>query len=426
VERLAADCPPIPEPWPPQARDALVSLLGAGRATLPVWEALDQAGVWGRLIPEWEVLRSAPQHNPIHVFTVDRHLVETAIRASALTRRVRRPDLLLVGALLHDVGKARGGDHTEVGVALVEGLAPRLGFDRADSAVLVDLVRHHLLLPEVATRRDLDDPATAEQVARLVGDPETLDLLAALTEADSLATGPGVWSDWKSRLVAHLVDAVTGHLGDVVMTPAATLTAAQLAQAGTDGLGVVMEQQGSGTAVTVTSPDSVGLLACTAGVLALHRLAVRSARTQTVGERVVAVWTVVPEFGEVPPAERLREDLRRALEGSLDVSAALARRDRDQRPTPAPPPQVTVVPGASEVATVLEVRAHDTPGLLHRVASAISWSGVDVSAALVATLGSEVVDVFYLRSASGGPLDEREVAAVQAAVLEALEVRGPG
>lgn len=180
VDRLATESAPMPVPWPSSARDALVSLLGAGRSTLPVWEALDQAGITSALIPGWDVVRSAPQRNPVHRFTVDRHLVETAIQASKYQRDVARPDVLLVSALLHDIGKGRPGtDHTDVGVDLMVDLAPHLGFSPADSEVLVALVRHHLLLPEVATRRDPDDPNTIVSVAEAVSDVETLDLLSA-------------------------------------------------------------------------------------------------------------------------------------------------------------------------------------------------------------------------------------------------------
>ena len=149
-------------------------MLGAGSATIPVWEALDQAGLVVQLIPEWERVRSKPQRNPIHRFTVDRHLVEAAVRAAALTRRVDRPDLLLVGALLHDLGKGWPGDHTESGMVVVADLAPRMGFDARDTETLVTLVRHHLLLPDTATRRDLDDPATVALVAAAVGSSELL------------------------------------------------------------------------------------------------------------------------------------------------------------------------------------------------------------------------------------------------------------
>ena len=205
LSRLAAECPALPVPWPRPALDAFVSLLAAGPSAVPVLESLDRAGLLVRLLPEWALVRSKPQRNSYHRFTVDRHLVEAAAAAAGLTRRVARPDLLLLGALLHDIGKGVPGDHTQTGMVLVAELAPRLGLPREDVAVLVSLVEHHLLLPDVATRRDLSDPATARAVADAVGSAEVLELLHALTEADAAATGPAAWSTWKAGLVGDLV-----------------------------------------------------------------------------------------------------------------------------------------------------------------------------------------------------------------------------
>ena len=426
VDRLASECPPLPVPWPAEARDSLVSLLGAGPAAIAVWEALDQAELPSRWIPGWDVVRSAPQRNPVHRFTVDRHLVETATAAAEFTRSVSRPDLLLIGCLLHDIGKARPGvDHTDEGVRLVTDLAPMMGFDAADSKVLVALVRHHLLLPDAATGRDLGDPATAAAVAKAVGDHATLDLLHALTRADAAATGPAAWSDWKAALVQELVDRTHAELrGDPPPEPP-RLTAAQLALAQARGISVEVDNHaGDGVTITVATDDRVGLLAAIAGVLALHRLEVRAAETLTVDEarRAVTVWKVRPSFGDPPAAERIREDLRLALEGSLDLDGRLARRESDYAvPGRAlPDPRVTVVESASERATVLEVRAHDSPGLLHRVSTALAGQAVDVVAARVATLGSDVVDVFYLVDREGAPLSPQTAQAVRHEVLAVL------
>ena len=191
VERLARETPPMPVPWPPDARDALVTLLGAGPPAIGVWESLDQVGLIERLLPDWERVRNRPQRNPVHTYTVDRHLVETATRAAAHTRDVARPDLLLVGALLHDIGKGWPGDHSKTGAVMARDLGERLGFDQADVRVLEAVVRHHLLLPETATRRDLDDPVTIATVAEALGDPVVLETLAALAIADGQATGAG-------------------------------------------------------------------------------------------------------------------------------------------------------------------------------------------------------------------------------------------
>lgn len=198
VRHLRTAAQPMPVPWPPQAREELVTLLGAGESTVGVWEALEAEGIITRLLPDWERVHCRPQRNPVHTWTVDRHLVETAVRASSLTRRVGRPDLLLVAALLHDIGKGWPGDHSVAGEVIARDMAARIGFDKQDVGVLATLVRHHLLLIETATRRDLDDPATVRSVATAVGSASTLELLHALTEADALATGPAAWSSWRA------------------------------------------------------------------------------------------------------------------------------------------------------------------------------------------------------------------------------------
>lgn len=424
IIRLAAESAPMPVPWPDEARDSLVSLIGAGRNAVPVWEALDQAGVLGSLIPYWEVVRSAPQHSPVHRFTVDRHLLEAAVQATAFARDVKRPDLLLVGALLHDIGKGRPGqDHTEVGVGLVTEIAPQLGFDADDSAVLAALCQHHLLLPDTATRRDLDDPHTIATVTEAVGSVEFLDLLAALTEADALATGPLAWTAWKRALVDELVERVRGQLAGEAPPRAPKLSEEQWAMAAGDGVRVLLQEHGPGYVITLGAPDRVGLLGLVAGVLSMHRLEVRAAETETVGDRALEVWHVLPQFGDPPAVDRLREDVRRALAGQLDVAARVAARDAAARRPDAPvplPARVDLVAGASSRATVLEVRAHDQPGLLHRVGTAIAGTGTDIAAARVATLGSEVIDAFFLVDRRGDPLTEELAEAVAEAVADAL------
>ena len=151
-------------------------------------------------------MRDLPPRDVVHIWTVDRHLVETVSRASAFTTRVSRPDLLVLGALVHDIGKGRGGDHSVIGAELATQIGTRLGLWPSDVELLSKIVRYHLLLPDTATRRDLQDPKTiASVVDALGGDPVLLELLHVLAEADSLATGPGVWGDWKASLIGDLV-----------------------------------------------------------------------------------------------------------------------------------------------------------------------------------------------------------------------------
>ena len=427
VQRLARESRPLPRPWPPQAMDAFASLLGAGESMVRVWEALDQEGIVDALIPGWEVIRSAPQRNAVHRFTVDRHLVETAVQASALTRSVERPDLLLVAALFHDFGKARGGDHSVLGAELVADLAPQLGFPPEDTAVLARLVRYHLLLVDTATRRDLEDPHAIAMVAGCIGNPEVLDLLAALTQADALATGPGVWTQWKQSLVAELVQRVHVVLAGRPLPQPPDLTDAQHLAWRQPGLWVLVGNAVAGIEVTVAAPDQVGLLATVAGVLSVHRLHVRAARVRTIEGRALQVWTVEPAFGDPPAAERIAEDIRLAQSGSLDIASRLALRDeayRPARPSLHAAARVEVVIADGE-RSILEVRAHDAPGLLHRVTGAITAAGATITGARVATLGSEVVDVFFLADGAGDPLSAQDCTRVAIAVRACLEQQIP-
>ncbi|MQS14178.1 [protein-PII] uridylyltransferase [Streptomyces kaniharaensis] len=447
VRRLAAECRPLPVPWPDEAREQLVTLLGAGEAGIPVWEALEAEGLVTRLLPDWERVRCRPQRNAVHRWTVDRHLVETAVRAAAMTRRVARPDLLLVAALLHDIGKGWPGDHSEAGEVIVRDVAVRMGFDPEDTETLAVLVRHHLTLIDTATRRDPDDPATVEAITKVVTTLPRLELLHALTEADALATGPAAWSGWRASLVDGLVARAAAQLAGGPAAPAeAAPTAEQerlaieAARSGGPALALTAQTGAAdpsaepgaepmGVELTLAVPDQPGLLGTVAGVLALHRLAVRSASLRELdpigaGPVLLLCWRVAAEFGELPEAARLRADVRRALDGSLDVARRLAERDAAaprRRGIPTPPPLVAVAPAvASATATVLEVRAHDAPGLLHRIGRALDESGVRVRTAHVSTLGADAVDSFYLTDAEGRPLAAQRAGEVAAAVRAAL------
>ncbi|MFF4660088.1 [protein-PII] uridylyltransferase [Streptomyces sp. NPDC001381] len=450
VRRLAATVRPLPTPWPAEAREQLVTLLGSGQPTIEVWEALEAEGLITRLLPDWERVRCRPQRNAVHIWTVDRHLIETAVRASEFTRRVSRPDLLLVAALLHDIGKGWPGDHSVAGEIIAKDVAARIGFDRADVAVLSSLVRHHLLLVETATRRDLEDPVTVRSVAEAVGTQSTLELLHALTEADALATGPAAWSSWRGSLVADLVKRVAAVLaGDEPDEPdAAAPTAEQerlAIEAVATGSPVLAlraqteapaDEQPSGdpeplgVELLIAVPDQAGVLPAVAGVLAVHRLTVRTAELRALdlpdgveGSVLLLNWRVAAEYGSLPQAARLRADLVRALDGSLDIAGRLAERDAAyprRRGVVAPPARVTVASAASRHATVIEVRAQDAPGLLFRIGSALEDAAVRVRSMHVSTLGANAVDAFYVTGAEGSPLPVDEAAALSRKLEETL------
>ncbi|MFJ6747546.1 [protein-PII] uridylyltransferase [Streptomyces sp. NPDC091266] len=457
VRRLATAAAPLPVPWPAEAREQLVTLLGAGTHAVPVWESLEAEGLVTRLLPDWERVICRPQRNPVHTWTVDRHLVETAVRACALTRGVHRPDLLLVAALLHDIGKGWPGDHSVAGETIARDMAARIGFGARDVDVIATLVRHHLLLIDTATRRDLDDPATVGAVADAVGSAGTLELLHALTEADAHATGPAAWSAWRGGLVADLVKRVAAQLaGEAVPDGTAdepTAEQERLAiEAARTGGPVLALHTGGGAAapaedadpqapaagdrepvgveLLIAVPDQPGVLAAATGVLALHRLTVRAADLRglaPLGEGPVLLlsWRVAAEYGSLPQATRLRADLVRALDGSLDIPARLAERERAyarrSRAVLAPPPRVTVAPGSSRTATVIEVRAQDAHGLLHRIGRALEAAGVQVRSAHISTLGANAVDAFYVTDTKGAPLPAEQATAVARAVQSALE-----
>ncbi|MET8166838.1 [protein-PII] uridylyltransferase [Streptomyces sp. NPDC005329] len=450
VRRLAATVRPLPTPWPAEAREQLVTLLGSGQPTIEVWEALEAEGLITRLLPDWERVRCRPQRNAVHIWTVDRHLIETAVRASEFTRRVSRPDLLLVSALLHDIGKGWPGDHSVAGEIIAKDVAARIGFDRAEVAVLSTLVRHHLLLIETATRRDLEDPATVRSVADAVGSQSTLELLHALTEADALATGPAAWSSWRGSLVADLVKRVGAVLaGDEPEEPDAAAPTAEQERLAIEAVATSSpvlalraqtepptedrpadDPEPLGVELLIAVPDQAGVLPAVAGVLAMHRLTVRTAELRALdlpsgveGSVLLLNWRVAAEYGSLPQAARLRADLVRALDGSLDIAGRLAERDAAyprRRGVVAPPPRVTVASAASRHATVIEVRAQDAPGLLFRIGQALEDEGLRVRSMHVSTLGANAVDAFYVTGAEGAPLPGDEAASVTRKLEETL------
>jgi [protein-PII] uridylyltransferase len=437
LHRLADTAPELREPWPRDALGELLSLLGTGRPLVDVVEAMDRTGLWGRLFPEWGAVRDLPPRDRAHVWTVDRHLVESCAQVARLTTRVARPDLLLVGTLLHDIGKGRGGDHSVVGESLAVQVGRRLGFAEPDVAVLGAMVRHHLLLPHTATRRDLDDPATVTRVVETLDDavaqgaPGTaallLDLLTALAEADSLATGPGVWSPWKKALIGDLSIRCRALMTGEALPAAPAGDGGELAAAvASEGRPQVrFADESTPATVLVAVPDRRGSLAAAAGVLALHSLEVHAAELSTVSDVAVFTFTVSPRFGGLPDPALLRTDLGRVLDGTLVLADALARKERDYAPAtggePPAPPRVLWFDDEATGAVVLELRGTDRIGLLHRIATALEGCDADLRWARVATLGSSVVDSFCLAGPNGnGGFRREERRRIEQAVLAAV------
>ncbi len=405
---MAENFSPLPTPWPRSARENLVALIGAGNEMVRVFEALDQEGIIEKWLPEWSHVRFLPQRNVLHHHTVDRHMLETAVRAAALTRTVKRPDLLLVAALFHDIGKGfTGKDHSEYGGELIAPLALRIGFSQQDSEVLALLVREHLLLSTVATRRDLNDPATISFVIEKLKDPEAVLLLHALSISDGEATGRTAWSDWKAGLVSDLVDRTLAAMSGVKPLAEPEL-ASRIAQ---DSEFAVLVSPNEGSfEIEIVARDRTGLLSVIAGVLSISRLDVRSARTRTINEQAVMKWIVtVDANATMPSQEKLTDLFMKGLQGELDIASKIDERINSYRKypgIPTPPPLVSAMNDIATNATVIEVRMHDRPGVLFSVAKAISRFGVDIRAAIVSTLGAEAFDTLYVTDLAGQALTE--------------------
>ncbi|MDT5111412.1 MAG: [protein-PII] uridylyltransferase [Mycobacterium sp.] len=413
LSRLAAAAPELRTPWPRQALKDLLVMLAAGPATVTTVEALDRTGLWGRLFPEWGAVRDLPPRDVVHIWTVDRHLVETVSRASAFTTRVSRPDLLLLGALCHDIGKGRGGDHSVIGADLATQIGTRLGLWPSDVEVLSKIVRCHLMLPDTATRRDLQDPKTiAAVVDALGGDSTLLELLHVLAEADSLATGPGVWGDWKASLIGDLVRRCRLVMAGEPLPHPDPVEPHHLSLASEGGVHVeLVPAEGAHVfQVTMIAADRRGLLSKAAGVLALNSLRVHSASVNSHQGVAINTFFVSPHFGAPPPPELLRQQFVLALGGDLDVMGSLERRDRDaaatnttragETPAAVPishvpaPPRVLWFGGSSPTEFVVQIRSLDRPGLLARLTAVIERDGLDIGWAKVTTLGSSVIDAF--------------------------------
>ena len=371
-------------------------------------------------------MRSKPQRNAFHRYTVDRHLWQTVANAAELVHRVVRPDLLVLAALFHDLGKGYPGDHTEVGIELFAEIGTRMGMPESDQRIISLLIEHHLLLADTATRRDLSDDATITMVAGHLESTVVLDLLHALTQADSLATGPSAWSDWKAELVALLVERARHVLGGGDMTEVMWRLfpdASVLELMATGDIAIRTQPD----RVTVVSPDKPGTFSRVAGVLSLYNMDVLGAEAHSDEQGMAASeFRVSSQHGDID-WEPIENNLRLALSGRLALDSRLADRAANARPRRATSalapaaPTVRFDDSASSNATFLEVRAPDMVGVLHRITKAIADCGLDIRHARVLTLGNEVVDSFYVREPNGGRIsDEAYKSEISRAILHSL------
>jgi [protein-PII] uridylyltransferase len=463
----------MPDPtWDVWERAAFLRLLRTGTGAIPVFEALDHEGVLVRLLPEWEHVRSRPQRNAYHRYTVDRHLLQAVAECASLlaegdaaepgfdgvvARACRRPELLLMGALLHDIGKGRPGDHSDVGAQIASEVVRRLGFDSEGREIVTWLVRRHLVMADVATRRDLSDASVADSIAiECAGDAERLRLLYLLTIGDSRATGPAAWGVTKAALLRDLFvkaaaaiergkataiaddrrDALVDRIGaDRAAALLDRLPTAYLLAFGVDDAleheallasraAVRCRREHGRTTVTVVARDRPGLLATLAGALTVCGLDVVEANLFGTNDGLALdVFTVSDPFGRLTEGvSDVERTLQEALDGTLDVGKRVAERSRDyrRRPSQPRPLEIEVVVGESGTDTLVEVHADDEIGLLYRMADVLASLGLDVRVAKVATLGERVVDVFYVRGAGHKVADDESVERLRAALAASL------
>ncbi len=474
------------------AAAVFMDLLTAGKDGARWMQVLNETGFLGRFIPDWARIVGQMQFDSYHVFTVDEHTIE-AVRvldtldrgdlthvapiASGLMEDLQSRRALYVAALLHDLAKGRGGDHSELGAELALSIGPMLGLSAEETEMVSWLVLHHLLLSQVAFRRDIDDPKTILDLVETIQSPERLKLLLVLTVADMRAVSPRVWNAWKATLLrelyARVAEVLAGGLAtterDVRVTRAKQAVARTLADwpaadrdaylaLGYPGywLGfdtethlrharLVREADAAGapltvkadplparavTEITVYVADHAGLFSQIAGALAVAGASIVDARIHTLtnGMALDTFWVQDAAGGVFEAPHRLARLyvlVEQALSGRLRMAdeirrvseALLGRRMRAIHV----PPRVVVDNRASHTHTVIEVNGRDRPGLLHDVTGAISGQGMQIASAHVTTYGVRAVDVFYVKDVFGLKVDnERKLAALRGAILEAL------
>jgi len=427
ADNLGRHQPSLPSPWPEPARDALLEMLSSGTALVGVWEALDLAGCITGWIPAWESIRARPQHNPIHQHTVDRHSVQTAAEAQPHLSQVDRPDILLLASLFHDIGKVPGAGvgHAITGAPIARACVEVIGLDQSDADLVELLVREHLTLAQLATKRDHGDPATVDALVQAVqGRTEVLALLRFLTESDARAAGPLAWTPWRAQLINSLADQVEGMLTEGGHRVEVTrLVDAGLARSvRLDGRPRIrVESQPGGIQLVVATKDRLGLFSDTAGLLASHGVAVRSAVLHTVEGVAVNTWRVDKQVAtDLPDPAFLIKQLERLEAGERHVLDPVRRREARAQRAGTATPYVELFDDASDTAAVVEVRTPDRGGLLYALGGALSQAELSIRSAHIATLAGQAIDTFYLTEADGSrPSDRRSRQALNALTVAA-------
>jgi len=468
----------------PVVRDLFLDICRTWGRVAPTLGAMHELGLLGRYLPEFGALTCLVQYDVYHKFSADQHSLLGVEHLEALAPgqsaesegvaqvlgEVERPELLMLGMLLHDIGKAQGHGHVAKGIPLARRLTARMGLAPAEAATVEFLVAHHLTMSHVAQRRDIDDPKTVADFAAVVGDPQRLRMLYLLTWADMRAVGPGVLTPWQAVVLHELYARTLARLtGGRVERPNRTQLAERLhalladevplgevrahlammseRYVATTGVQRMAEHLrmlrrlgptpvvtalfhhpdlGSSDLVVVTR-DLPGLFALIAGTLAAHGVNIISAQIHTRADGIaIDTFQVNDPAGEAvtSPAHwaRTLEALRAVIAGETTVEALLERRRAGRRPwTPEAPPKVTIDNDLSDTFTVVEVKCPDRLGLLYLITRTLARAGLDIASARIATEIDQAFDTFYVHDGRGGKLEAPEaIAGLRAALEHAL------
>lgn len=458
------------DPDPAELGTGLRRILVSGRAGVTL-QAMNDVGLLGRLIPEFGDLVAFFQYNVYHYYTADEHTLIALANAEALRERqgvlhevfraLRRKEILLLAVLLHDIGKPRGvADHEITGADIAADMLTRLGMEDAVPAVSF-LVRHHLVMEQVAFRRNIHDADTIREFAALFERPELLDLLYLLTYADLSAVNRTVWTEWKSTMLRDLYlrtsevlrrnlkgediaayhreqrqeaadrvveglssvlprDEVERHLrsieGDAYLSHFTGEEVREHIAHGAAGETVTLVAQGEGhTDVTVIARDAPFALSRCCAVLAANDATIFDASVFTRTDGVIIDRFRVSDAGgggalDAAVCEKIASDMRLVLAGDLDIEHLFAAHHRrwKRRPKPLINPAVRtdVSFETSPRHTIIDVYAPDSVGLLYRITETISRLGLDIFFARIATRVDGVVDAFYVLERGGGRLED--------------------
>ncbi len=453
----------------PEARDLFLDICKSwGRVALTLSE-MHELGLLGRYLPEFGALTCLVQYDVYHKFSADQHSLLAVEHLEALApgqsaesegaaqvfNEVDKPGLLMLGMLLHDIGKAKGHGHVAKGIPLVQGLTARLGLPAADAGLVEFLVAHHLTMSHIAQRRDIDDPKTIEDFAATVGDPQRLRMLYLLTYADMRAVGPGVLTGWQAVILHELYARTLARLtGGRVHKPNRTRLAERLHEATGDEialqpvkahLAMVPDRYLTSTSVqrmaahlrlvhrleadtlatelfhhpdlgssdlVVVTRDLPGLFALIAGTLAAHGVNIISAQIATRADGVaIDTFQVNDPTGEAvtSPAlwSRTIDALRAVLTKEQTVDALLERRRAGARGREAllSRPKIAVDNQLSDDHTVIEVKCPDRVGLLYLITRTLSALGLDIASARIATEIDQALDTFYVHDREGHKIE---------------------